>query len=56
LHEAASNGHKDMAELLLAHQADVNAKDNVSATPLHDAGVRGRTDMAEWLRQHGGHE
>jgi ankyrin repeat protein len=27
LHLAAANGHKDVAELLLAHNADVNAED-----------------------------
>jgi ankyrin repeat protein len=37
LHWAARNGQKDVAELLLANKADVNAKDNNGATPLHRA-------------------
>ena len=32
---AAHDGHKDMAELLLANKAEVNAKDNNGLTPLH---------------------
>lgn len=34
---AVGNSHKDVAELLLAHGADVNAKDFISSTPLHAA-------------------
>jgi ankyrin repeat protein len=34
---AAANGYKEMAELLLASGADVNAKDNSESTPLHQA-------------------
>ncbi|MGO8926242.1 MAG: ankyrin repeat domain-containing protein, partial [Limisphaerales bacterium] len=56
LHLAARLGHKDVAELLLASKADVNAKDNGGQTPLHLAVVFGHKDVAELLRQHGGHE
>ena len=35
LHYAALKNHKDLAELLLANKADVNAKDNYGNTPLH---------------------
>ena len=52
----AMTGHNDVAELLLANGADVNAKDNGSTTPLQLAVVNGRQDMVELLRQHGGHE
>jgi ankyrin repeat protein len=34
LHYAALNGRKDVAELLLANQAEVNAKDGNYYTPL----------------------
>jgi hypothetical protein len=34
LHRAAEGGYKDVVELLLAHRADVNAKDNDGDTPL----------------------
>jgi ankyrin repeat protein len=66
----AMNGQKDVAELLLANKAEVNARNNKGETPLHmvlalatdsrykpetELGKRNK-DMAEWLRQHGGHE
>jgi ankyrin repeat protein len=54
LHFAASKGFMDVAELLLAHGADVNAKCNLGFTPLQTA--MGHKDVAELLRQHGGHE
>jgi ankyrin repeat protein len=42
-------GHKDVAELLLANQAEVNAKDNYGGTPLHAAAVGGYKDVVELL-------
>ena len=42
-------GHKDLAELLLANKAEVNAKDNFGRTPLHYGGVFGHKDVAELL-------
>ena len=39
-----------------ATKAEVNAKDNNGKTPLHWAARRGCKDVAELLRQHGGHE
>ena len=49
LHWAASRGHKDVAELLLANKAEVNAKDNGGSTPLHAAAGGGHKDVAELL-------
>ena len=49
LHAAAYNGYKDVAELLLANKADVNAKDSDGMTPLHMAASNGHKDVAELL-------
>lgn len=54
LHMAALMGKKDVVELLLAYRADVNATDDHGHTPLFWAGQH--PDVAELLRQHGGHE
>ena len=57
LYEAVRNGRKDIVELLLANNADVNAKDSYGQTPLHMAlGFSPKEDVADLLRQHGGHE
>jgi integrin-linked kinase len=56
LHCAAAYNHKDIAESLLAYKADVNAMNNKGETPLHLAIARGNKDVADLLRQHGGHE
>ena len=50
MHWAAFNGHKDVAELLLANKAEVNAKTNDGTTPLHVAVLHGHKDMVELLR------
>ena len=49
LYWAAVNGHKDVAELLLANKAAVNAKDNLGWTPLHYAAVMGQKNVMELL-------
>ncbi len=57
LHAAASYpGHTELVELLLAHGADVNAKGKNGETPLHSAEMMGNANMADLLRQHGGHK
>ena len=48
-------GRKDIVELLLAGGADVNAKCK-DETPLHFAESLSHKDIADLLRQHGGHE
>ncbi len=49
LHYAAITGLKDLAEVLLANQAQVIAKDNYGDTPLHYAAMMGHKDLAEVL-------
>ena len=53
-HYAALWGHKEIAELLLAKGADVNAKANDGKTPLDWAIEKNRTETADLLRKHGG--
>ena len=53
---AAFNGSKDVTELLLANDADVNAMDDKRETPLDVMAFNGHQDVVELLRQHGGHE
>ncbi len=56
LHEAASGGHKEIADLLIANGADVNAKDgglvpplHFESTPLHSAVGGNHKEVAELL-------
>ncbi|HVM63144.1 MAG TPA: ankyrin repeat domain-containing protein [Verrucomicrobiae bacterium] len=44
---------REIAEILLTHGADPNAKDLINQTPLHAAVVSGMTDIAELLIAHG---
>ncbi len=50
LHLAASQGHVNVAKLLIAHKEDVNKGDISGLTPLHDAATR---KVAELLMAHG---
>jgi ankyrin repeat protein len=52
LHTAAANGEKDVVELLLAHQADVNARDDTGGTALDAALIYGHKDVVELLLAH----
>ncbi len=49
LHLAADKGFKDVAKLLLANKANVNATDQNDRTPLHHAAFEGQKNMAVLL-------
>jgi ankyrin repeat protein len=54
LHRAASEGHKEIVELLIAKGADVYAKANqFGGTPLHFAANNGHKEVAELLIANG---
>ena len=56
LHFAVLGGHKELAELLIANGADVNAKTNTGGgiTPLDSTFYFNHTETADLLRKHGG--
>ena len=54
LHHAAGKGHKETTELLIAEDADVNAKDDDGETPLDFATDGKQTETVDLLRKHGG--
>ena len=49
LHDAALKGYREIAELLIAGGARVNARNGSGATPLHDAALGGYREMVELL-------
>ncbi len=53
LHYAAEMGHMAVVELLLANEADVNARSQNGATPLHAAVLSGKKDVLELLLANG---
>lgn len=52
LHLAAANGQLTVAELLLAYNANVNARSASHTTPLHEAAGAGHKEVAELLLTH----
>ena len=50
---AAANGHRNVAEFLLDHGANVNGADGLEQTPLHSAADRGSDDVAKLLIERG---
>ena len=57
LHGATFNGHKEIAELLIANGADLNAKDDGGKTPLDQTMIPlalNKKKLADLLRKHGG--
>ena len=53
LHLTARSNRKEIAELLIAEGADVNAKNDSRQTPLHVAAARGRKEIIELLIANG---
>jgi cytohesin len=49
LHYAARFGNKNVAEVLIAHGADINAKDKWDYQPIHWAAYHDRADVVELL-------
>ena len=52
----AAGGHRDVAALLIAGGADVNARDNDGKTPLQIAVEKEEDVIADFLRAHGARE
>ena len=52
LHEAALRGQKEIAEFLIANDAEVNVMDHREFTPLNMATLKGYKEIADLLNKH----
>ena len=55
LHRAVLSGHKEVAELLLANRANIEAQDSYGDTALHYAAGKGYKEIVEMLIEKGGY-
>jgi ankyrin repeat protein len=55
LHAAAAARRTDIAQLLIEHGADVNARQQNDITPLHEAAAAGQIELARLLLARGAH-
>jgi ankyrin repeat protein len=53
IHSACAISNFEIAELLIRHRADVNAKQMQGVTPLHSAAHNGQTKLSELLIDNG---
>ena len=53
LHMACEKGHAEVAEYLLAHEADMEARDSLGNTPLHVATQHQQTQLVQILLDSG---
>ncbi len=53
IHSACAISDYTLAEMLLKHGADPNARQQAGVTPLHEAAHHGRSDLAQLLLDHG---
>ena len=53
LHDAALKGFTRIADLLVSHGANVNARNSAGATPLHDAALAGQAAVITILLDQG---
>ena len=54
--EASGRGLKDIVELLLKHNADVNINNKIGCTSLIKAYMHGKKDIADLLKSYGAKE
>jgi len=54
LHFAACNGHLNVIEFLVKQNVDLNIKEKNGKTPLVLASEKGKWNVVEFLKNHGG--